>query len=73
MDEQDSEKRMTKQAVEERKSRQVLARRHMLQLSSMVKQIEQLMEDNANIDLVKNTLRVDFSSCIKNSPTEILV
>ena len=66
MDEQDSGKRtvkMTEKAVEERKARQIQARRRKLsQLTSMVKQIDQLMEDDANVDTVKNKLRVDFSS-----------
>lgn len=65
MDEQDSEKRtvkMTEKAVEEHKSRQLHARRNKLsQLTSMIKHIEQLMEDDANVDIVKNKLRVDFS------------
>ncbi|XP_051982273.1 cysteine--tRNA ligase-like [Xyrauchen texanus] len=65
MDEQDREKRtvkMTEKAVEEHKSRQLHARRYKLsQLTSMIKQIEQLMEDDANADIVKNKLRVDFS------------
>lgn len=44
------------------KSRQLHARRYKLsQLTSMVKHIEQLMEDDANADIVKNKLRVDFS------------
>ncbi len=65
MDEQDSEKRaikMTEKAVEDHKTRQLQARRYKLsQLTSMVKQIEQLMEDDANADTVKNKLRVEFS------------
>lgn len=65
MDEQDSEKRtvkMTEKAVEEHKSRQLNARRYKLsQLTGVIKHIEQLMEDDANADIVKNKLRVDFS------------
>lgn len=65
MDEQESEKRavkMTEKAVEDHKARQLQACRYKLsQLTSMVKQIEQLMEDDANADTVKNKLRVQFS------------
>lgn len=56
MDEQESEKRavkMTEKAVEDHKARQLQACRYKLsQLTSMVKQIEQLMEDDANADTV---------------------
>lgn len=65
MDEQDSGKRtvkMTEKAVEEHKARQIQARRYKLsQLTSLIKLIEQLMEDDANVDTVKNKIRVDFS------------
>ena len=65
MDEQDSGKRtikMTEKAVEEHKARQIQARKYKLsQLTSLMKLIEQLMEDDANVDTVKNKLRVDFS------------
>lgn len=66
MDEQNSGKRivkMTEKAMEDCKTRNVNTRRHKLsQLTGMKKEIEQLMEDDANVDLVKNKLRVDFSS-----------
>lgn len=65
MDEEESEKRavkMTEKAVEDHKGRQLQARRYKLsQLTSMVKQIEHLMEDDANANTVKNKLRVEFS------------
>lgn len=65
MDEQESGKRtvkMTEKAAEERKAKQIQARRSKLsQLTSLKRQIEQLMEDDANVNTVKNKLRVDFS------------
>ncbi|XP_016523109.1 uncharacterized protein LOC107835283, partial [Poecilia formosa] len=65
MDERDSEKRpvkMTEKAAEEHKSKLIQAHRSKLaQVSSLKKQIEQLMENDANVDAVKNRLRVDFS------------
>lgn len=65
MDEQDSGKRtvkMTEKAMEEHISRQIQARRHKLsQITSLKNHIEQLMEDDANVDTVKNKLCVDFS------------
>lgn len=52
---------MTEKGVEEHKARQVQARRYKLsQLTTMTKQIEQLMEDDANVNIVKDKLRVDF-------------
>lgn len=64
MDEQDSEKRtvkMTEKAVEENKYRQLQARRYKLsQLTSMVKHIEQLMEDDANAVWTSVVCRKNF-------------
>lgn len=57
MDEEESGKRtvkMTEKAAEEHKARQIQACRSKLsQLTSLKKQIEQLMEDNANGNTVK--------------------
>lgn len=65
MEEQDSGKRtvkMTEKAIEEHKAKQLQARRYKLsQLTSLMKHIEQLMDDDENVDTVKNKLRVDFS------------
>lgn len=65
MDEQDSEKRtikMTEKATDDHRSRKEHKRRYKLsQITSLTKHIEQLMEDDANVDTVKNKLRVDFS------------
>lgn len=57
---------MTEKAAKEHVSRQVQARRSKIgQLTSMVKHVEQLMEDDANVDIIKNILRVDFSDLLK--------
>ena len=65
MDKQDSEKRtikMTEKAVEDHKARKSQARKHKFsQLTSLTKHIEQLMDDDSNVDAVKNKLRVDFT------------
>lgn len=72
MDEQESEKRavkMTEKAVEDHKARQLQARRYKLsQLTSMVKQIEQLMEDDANANTVKKKINcvLNLVICIRN-------
>ena len=53
---------MTEKAVEDHRARQLQSRRYKLsQLTSLEKQIEQLMEDDANVDTVKNKLRVEFN------------
>ena len=55
--------KMTEKGMEEQKSRQMQARKNKLgQLTSMIRQIEELMADDANVDIVKNKLRVDFSN-----------
>lgn len=58
MDEQEFKKRpvkMTEKALEENKKKAVNARRYKLsQITSMEKQIQQLMEDDANVDTVKD-------------------
>lgn len=62
--EQSEEKRivkMTEKGMEEFKNRQLNARKGKLaRITSMIKQLEELMADDANADLVKNKLRVDF-------------
>lgn len=63
--EQSEQKRvvkMTEKGMEDNKTRLLNARKGKLaQLTSMTKQLEELMADDANADLVKNKLRVDFS------------
>lgn len=52
---------MTEKAFEERKAKIFQGRKHKLaQLTTMAKQFEELMEDDANVDIVKNKLRVDY-------------
>lgn len=48
--------------MEDQESRKIQARKRKLsQLTSLIKQIEQLMEEDVNVDTVKNKLCVDFS------------
>ena len=65
MDSQEEKRtvKLTEKGMEEQKSRQVQVRKNKLsQLISMTRQIEELMADDANVDIVKNKLRVDFSN-----------
>lgn len=63
--EQSGEKRIvkvTEKAMEEQKQKQINARKYKLsQLSGMIKQLEELMKNDANADVVKNKLRVDYN------------
>lgn len=53
----------TEKGPEDQESRKIQARKCKLsQLTSLRKQIEQLMENDENVDTVKDMLRVDFSS-----------
>lgn len=64
MEENDNGKRikMIEKGMEDQKSRKILAhKRNLSQLTSLRKQIEQLMKDDVNAASVKNNIRVYFS------------
>lgn len=59
--------KMTEKAMAEQAAKQEQARRCKLnQLTSMMKEIETLKEDDANVGIVNNKMCVDFNGLQKN-------